>query len=412
MNPAVVRGVGVMLPIALVALAVLLRPVRLTGGAARDGQARLAGALLATGWNVMVLGPLNATGLWWSFQAEGGVVAGVPVDLLLGWALLWGALPALAFPLAPMPLVAAGLAWADLALMPLAEPVVRLHDGWLVGETVAVAAGLVPGLLIARWTVQGRRLGVRAAAQVVLAAGLGLAIPVALSGVWRQPGWVLGLAVQALAVPGALGLAAVREFRDHGQGTALPYDPPRVLVTGGPYAYVRNPMQVAMTLGYLVIAVLDVRFLGAAALSFAYGAGLAAWHEGGQLARHDGWEAYRGRVRAWVPGTRPDMPPATVHVSATCGRCAPVAAWIERHEPVRLRVVPAETHPAGLRRITYTRGDGPPEQGVAALAHVFTHLHLGWAVLGWLLMIPGLTRFAQLAGDAFGAAPRDVRPPA
>ncbi|MEU7893375.1 methyltransferase [Nonomuraea sp. NPDC049152] len=401
MSAALIRALGLMAPLLAVVLAAVLQR--------RLDERRIAAALLATGWNLLVLAVVNLVG-WWSFHAEGGVVAGIPVDLLLGWALLWGALPALAFPLAPVPLIAAALAWLDLALMPLAEPVVVLGPQWLTGEAVAVALALVPGLLIARWTVLGSRLGARAVFQVLLAAGLGVLLPVAVLEAWRQPGWMLALMVQALAVPGVLGLAAVREFAVSGGGTPLPYDPPRHLVTGGPYAYVRNPMQVAMTAGYLLLSLLDMRLLGGAAISFAYGAGLAAWHEGDQLDRRFGqaWRDYRARVRPWAPRLRPAMPPARVYVAAGCGQCSQVGAWIERHRPVGLDVVPAEGHPAGLRRITYERLGGPDAQGVAAIAHVLTHIHLGWALVGWLLLLPGVRGFAQLCVDALGGGPRDL----
>ncbi|MFI6540188.1 methyltransferase family protein [Nonomuraea sp. NPDC050547] len=403
MSAALIRGLGLMLPLAAVLVAALL-----AARAGRLGPPRAAAAILATGWNAMVLMAVNQGG-WWTFHAEGGTLAGVPLDLLLGWALLWGALPALAFPDAPPALGAAGLAWFDLAVMPLAEPVVVLGPDWLYGEAVAVGLALVPGLLLIRWTVRGTLPMARAGFQVVLAVGLGVVAPVLLLGVWRQPAWVLALMAQALAVPFVMGASAVREFARTGGGTPFPYDPPRRLVTGGPYAYVRNPMQVAMTAGYVLLAVLDVRFLAAAAISLAYGAGLAAWHEGEQLTRRFGadWAAYRAAVRAWLPRRRPAAVPATVYVAATCGQCSQVGAWIERRGPVALRVVAAETHPAGLRRITYERADGLRAQGVAAVAHVLTHIHLGWALAGWLLLLPCLNGFAQLCVDALGGGPRE-----
>ncbi|WP_030920024.1 hypothetical protein [Streptosporangium amethystogenes] len=48
---------------------------------------------------------------------------------------------------------------------------------------------------------------------------------------------------------------------------------------------------------------------------------------------------------------------------------------------------------------------------MAAIAHVLTHINLGWAPAGWTLMIPGIDRFAQLCADAFGFGPRTVRLP-
>src|SRR5689334_13724636 len=57
-----------------------------------------AGALLASLWNLPTLWVLNLLAErfgWWRFTASGGVLLGQPVDLWLGWTLLWGALPSL-----------------------------------------------------------------------------------------------------------------------------------------------------------------------------------------------------------------------------------------------------------------------------------------------------------------------------
>ncbi|GAA3533390.1 hypothetical protein GCM10022419_010790 [Nonomuraea rosea] len=402
-DPALIRNVALFVPMAAVWIAAALR---------RPGQRDIAAMIVATVWNLLALAVVNVVAVgagWWTFGAKGALVAGVPADLLLGWALLWGALPACAARAQPITLVVAVLAGLDLTVMPLAEPVVVLGKEWLYGEAAAIGLGLLPGLLLARWTAADRRLPWRVSMQVVLAGGLMLGVPIALTGVWRQPAWALGLLAQLLAVPLVSGLAAVREFAVSGRGTPVPYDPPKRLVTSGPYAYVRNPMQSAMAGAYLVLTVADLRFAAAALVCVAYGAGLASWHEGAQLlARYGaGWTAYRAHVRAWLPHVRPyaGLPHADVYVAATCDRCAGVGLWIGRRRPVALRIRSAESHPAGLRRMTYERADGLRAQGVAAFAHVAQHLHLGWAVLGWFLLLPGVGWFAQLCADAFGAGP-------
>jgi protein-S-isoprenylcysteine O-methyltransferase Ste14 len=421
-DPALIRGAALMLPVLAVVAACAGR---------RPPQREIAAAVLATAWNLLALAGVNALAVavgWWGFHAEGAVAYGLPVDLLLGWALLWGAAPVLLagragrgwWPSAarpvPLLLVVAVPAWLDLAFMPLAAPVVVLGRDWLIGESAAIAAGLLPGLLLARWSASGTRLAARTGLQVVLAGGLGLVLPIALTGVWRQPQWALGLMAQVLAVPLLLGVSAVREFAVAGRGTPLPYDPPVRLVTTGPYSYVRNPMQVSMVAAYLLLAPFHPAFLGAAAVAFAYGAGLAAWHEGEQLAGRfgQGWRDHRRRVRPWVPRWRPALspgPPASVYVAATCGPCSEVGAWIERRSPTGLRVLAAEAHPGGLRRITYEGADGRTAEGVAAVAHVLVHLHLGWALAGWALLLPGVTRSVQLCADAFGGGPRAPGPP-
>jgi hypothetical protein len=72
--------------------------------------------------------------------------------------------------------------------------------------------------------------------------------------------------------------------------------------------------------------------------------------------------------------------------------------------------VPAESHSSGaLRRITYEPGDATRESlGVEAVARALEHIHLGWALLGWLLRLPVMCQFAQLLIDASGGEPRKI----
>jgi protein-S-isoprenylcysteine O-methyltransferase Ste14 len=405
----IVRGLGLFGPLSAVILVAVLRP---------PPPARIAAAILASAWTVAVLPAVNLLAVqqeWWSFHADGGTVAGLPVDLLLGWALIWGTLPALAAGRQPLAVTGCTLVWLDLVLMPLLQPVVRLGGRWLYGEALAVAAALLPALLLARWTERNQRLPVRALAQLALVGVLLLALPVAMLTPALPGGRALGVGVQILAVPLLLGVAAVREFAVLGHGTPLPYDPPRRLVTTGPYAYVRNPMQLSMTLAYLVLSALtrDARLLVAVVVVVTYSAGLAAWHEGAQLRRAHArdWDRYRAGVRPWLPRRRPwpGMPPARVYVAGTCGVCDQVGRWIRRRSPVALEVVAAEVHPAGLRRITYESLDGRDRaQGIAALARVLQHLSLGWAWLGWALLLPGVAPATQLVVDGLGFGPRDL----
>lgn len=409
------------------------RPAVLASAGPTERDRAVAGALVATAWNLLGLIVLNACAPrlgWWDFSASGGLLLGVPVDLWLGWALLWGAVPALALHRLPVVATLALFAWLDLMLMPLAAPVVRLQpgwSGWLGGEAVAVAGCLLPGLLLGRWTREDRMLRARLAAQMLLAGGLGLGlVPAvtweatgaglgpALEAVDRLPGWALALAPQVLALALLPGVAAAIEFAVRGRGTPIPYDPPRRLVTTGPYAYVRNPMQLSMVLAYAVLGATTHSgwLLAGAAVAAAYGTGFAAWHEGGQLADRFGpsWMAYRAAVRPWVPRIRPwpgvpGTPPARLYVAGSCEICRGIGGWLARRRPVALQLVAAERRPE-LRRITYETADGYRAQGVPAFARALGHLHLGWAIAGWWLGMPGVWWLVQCAADAFGPAPQ------
>jgi protein-S-isoprenylcysteine O-methyltransferase Ste14 len=390
----------------------------------------IAGALLACCWNLPVVLALNVVAAragWWQFDARGGVLLGTPVDLYFAWVCLWGAIPALAFPHAPLWRVIGVALLVDLVAMPAALPVVRLGPMWLAGEACGLLLGLLPAQLLARWTIADRQLERRAFLQMITAGGLLLfvlpAIVIEGSGAgWINPAarplWQISLLVQVLALPALVGMTAVQEFVTRGGGTPVPFDPPRRLVTTGVYAYLRNPMQLSgVVLLILLAAALANPWLAAAGvMAHLYSTGLAGWDEDEELHRTfgDAWIAYRRGVPRWVPRLRPwhraDHPPARMYVSAACTMCGGVARWFADRGVRHLAVVPAERHPSeALRRITYEPGDGSPSaSGIQAVARALEHVHLGWAVLGFLLRLPGVCPLAQVLVDASGGEARSI----
>lgn len=330
------RGIAIVVPVAAVVALGVWRP---------PGSLRLGAAIVATAWAGLTLLPVNLLALhlgWWAFAVEGAVWNGLPVDLWLGWALMWSAVPALAPRTVPPVALAAGLVWADLVLMPLGAPVVHLGENWLVGEGVAIAVVLVPAVALARWTLGRRHPELRGWAQAGCSAGLFLGLPIAVLDVepaWPRPVITAGLQVVALAcVP---GVAAMRELARVGRGTPLPYDPPSRLVVSGPYAY-----------------------------AVVYAAGLAAWHEEEQLRAEYGkaWVRYRTAVPVWVPRWRPAaVEDAVLYVAGDREMCTGVGGWFADRRPVGLRLRPAAEHPELLWRLTY-EAPGVHEQGIAAFA--------------------------------------------
>jgi protein-S-isoprenylcysteine O-methyltransferase Ste14 len=121
---------------------------------------------------------------------------------------------------------------------------------------------------------------------------------------------VVGAALLAVAVP-VLVSAFVR-FVVEGVGTPAPVAPPRQLVVGGLYRYVRNPMYLAVVAAIVGQALvlgqpgllLYATIVGAAMAIFVYG------YEEPTLAGQFGaqYEAYRRAVPAWWPRRHPWQP--------------------------------------------------------------------------------------------------------
>lgn len=409
LDVTVLRSGAVLVPAALAAALWLAAP----GGR--------IGAALATLWNAVGLAGVNAVAVaagWWSFGTEGLMWAGVPIDVIFGWAVLWGAVPVLLAQWVNPVVSVAVLIACDVLAMGSLEPLVRLRTDWAYGEALAVAVCLLPGVVLGWSTARGRNLWCRVTLQVVLFGAILLfAIPAttfALTGSSWSDVEVGGLAdsvlLQAGAVVVVIALRAVADFAHHG-GTPFPWDPPPHLVTGGPYAFVANPMQLAAVLILLVGAgVLNsAGLVMAAGVGVVFSAGIASWYERDQLLGRfgDEWIAYRASVHDWLARWRPypNRAQARIYVAVSCDPCSEVAGWLQRRHPVALAIEPAEKHAEDLRRVRY-ESDVVVLQGTRAIGAALEHISLGWAVVGWLMRAPVLVWFVQLLADAVGAGPR------
>jgi protein-S-isoprenylcysteine O-methyltransferase Ste14 len=416
-SSTIIRALGLFIPVGVTVALWLWR---------EPGVRERGAVYLATLWNMAALlgTHLVATRLGlWSFDADGGLFLGMPVDLYIGWALLWGAIPVLAFPSLSLPPLVALFLLVDLLLMPACAPVVRLGDGWLRGEAVALLTALLPAQLLGRWTRDDRHLGGRAALQAVLFPALTFGVLTAMvieqtEGSWRPlfelGRWERALWIDLLAVPIIIGLGAVQEFARRGEGTPFPFDPPRRLVTSGLYAYLTNPMQVAASLLLVEWGILlqSLPVAAAGAMAAIYSAGIAWWDEREDMSRRFGeeWSIYRSHVRPWIPRWRPWISTsARLYVSEECGLCADVARWFAARSAIGLEIIAAENHPTrDLDRITY-ECDSEIASGVAAVARALDHINFCWATLGAMIRLPLLRHFLQLITDARGGRPIVVK---
>jgi protein-S-isoprenylcysteine O-methyltransferase Ste14 len=414
-NAIVVRAAALYVPIASVAALALWR---------RPTQRVVMASAFGFAWNVVALLALNGVATrahWWSYRATAVTLNDMPVDLLLGWAVLWGAVPVMTTLARSWPIAVAAVAF-DLLIMPMGGAVVRLHGSWLIGESVAVGAALVPSLALARATAESTRLMRRAAMQLVVFAGLVLYVLPSIvlemtHGSWdpftERPRWqfvVLGIVCLA---PTAVAVQSVIEFAVVGRGTPFPLDPPTTLVTSGPYAYVANPMQLGGTALLLVLgtALNSPAMVGAAGMAVLFSGGFAKWNERGDLDRrfNDQWRTYRSEVRDWLPRFRPFAAPATVYVAQTCELCREIGLVLGHLRVDTLTVHPAEHASVPLRRITYVGRSGT-STGIAAIARCLEDKNLATAMLGWVMRLPVVLQLLQLISDATGGAPREVGP--
>lgn len=395
----------------LIPIAMLLVASRLDRTKAGRAGALLAGIGVMVG--VAAQHEVAKPAGWWQFAPVEGAFRGLPVDLWLGWAVLWGAVPVLLRRFAPVPVVLIGLFWLDLVAMPRMRPLLELGPHWIIGELAGLLFVALPAILAGRWSADRTHLTPRVVLQMAIFAALSLwLVPLAAfelgGGAW--PRHNLSTIIQLGSLIAVPAISALIEFARRGGGTPYPWDPPRKLVTTGPYAYIANPMQASMTLllGFLA-AVTGSWALGlAAAWAATFSIAVAAIHERDQLRGRHGqqWVEYRGQVRDWLPRLRPHCAvPAVLFLDFGCGPCSVIRGWFAQRRPVGLKLADAAAHPQVLWRARYEAADGYAANGVVAIARGMEHIHLGWACAGWVLRLPGVAWLAQRISDALIVPP-------
>jgi protein-S-isoprenylcysteine O-methyltransferase Ste14 len=412
--------------------AILLVPFLIAGAAilvVQPGKRTLAGVFVASLWNLttLVLANLVAQHMgWWTFNATGGLLLGLPFDVLLGWAVWWGAALFLLFGGRYVMLALLTALWIDVVSMPRLTPLVQLGTGWLWGEALVLAACFLPGWLVGSFTARDVRVGWRAAAQAVITGILMFVMLPAVilehSGrsVWEAmqwPAWQLSLVFNALLIPVVLGLTGSQEFAERGRGTPIPFDPPKYLVVTGPYAYVANPMQFSVVASLLILGLAFQSWLLAAAAGVAviYALGIVRWHHAIDMQPRFGaaWRTYRSHVCNWLPRWRPWIDkPSIVYFAGYCDICRDTQHWVERLVPVGLDIKDASEHPEALARVTYRYPDGGEVHGINAIAACLNHVNLACAFLGWFMRLPVVRQFLQVLVDGTGKRAAPSRPAA
>jgi len=387
----------------------------------RHGRRERIGMIFACAWVAGILPVVDGLAQvihLWSYAPASAALGRMPLALYAGWIAWWGALAPLLASRFGIGKVAVAMALLDLLLMPQLQPVLLLSPHWLLGELLLVGLVLIPALLLARWTTEDVRVSWRAMLLAVCFPALTVVLPplilagdfpTLLNWLHGAPRVLLYPAIALMTLGTAAGWSAMRDLALDGQGTPVPLDSTRRLVTTGIYSYVANPMQLGMT----AIMLLEAAVFRSGwivliwAMTVIYSEGFARWSEGVDMRERYGeaWLAYRGEVRPWMPSLLPCSGHACfLYVDHSCGICHPIAGWFLRRKPVRLEIRDAAGLP--FRRITWEDPiSGRKEIGVMAVARALQHLHLGWAMLGWLATLPGVALVMQICMDASGTAP-------
>ena len=143
----------------LVAFAILARRVR------HDRRA-LVGCLFAFlyGLSLIFVTHMLAGAMgWWRYGGDALMLQGIPADIWLGGALLFGPVLYLAFPhIGPLWIVLPIIVCLHGVFFASLPPLVYPGPRWFVGVVLVFATAHVPALYLARWTAEDRRLPERA----------------------------------------------------------------------------------------------------------------------------------------------------------------------------------------------------------------------------------------------------------
>lgn len=128
----------------------------------------------------------------------------------------------------------------------------------------------------------------------------------------RWYGWIL------VALGMAIDIACVANFAWRGLGTPFPLDPPRRLVSTGPYRWVRNPMYVGFGIAMLGMALVFPNLTRLMLLEIVVGLAavsvLIIAHEEPALRASFGadYDEYCRNVGRWIPRLSPWYAPANL----------------------------------------------------------------------------------------------------
>jgi len=334
---------------------------------------------------------------WWHYGGDALMLMGLPVDIWLGGALLFGPVLSLAFPkTAPIYLVLPIIIGLHGTVFMSLEPLVYGGNGWLFGTLFVFFIAHIPAIYLSRWTGADKYLPLRAA---LLAFGFGffafVALPsvimTAMGGSWGLSElslWRLAIGLPILGVCFVMGLTAVQMFVVHGGGTPIPLDPTERLVRTGIYAYLVNPMQLCSALTWIVTGFIigNIWVASAALMAWVFVAGMVRWHHRHDLLKRfpEGWPEYRAHVSEWRVRWRPWIKePSNLTYDERNPLHIKFVKFLEYRNALGLNLLMQE----GVGLSYQEPNETQSFRGLSAFAKTVNHINLFWCLVGASILI-------------------------
>lgn len=326
---------------------------------------------------------------WWRYGWDALMLQGLPVDIIIGGAILFGPGLYFCFPkVGPLMICLPIVIGLHATLFRALEPLVFAGRFWFAGVVFVFVTAHTPAIYLAKWTAEDRHLALRCALLAIMTGGMILAVLPALimqamGGDWallHRPVWSTILAALFISLVSVIGLAANQMLCVQGEGTPIPLDPTKRLVRSGIYAYVSNPMQLSAALIWIILGIYLGNFwiVAAAGMAWVFVQGMVRWHHRHDLQKRfpDGWPGYKKNVPEWVPRWKPWVP-------------VPAKLTIPEKE-----LWPSLRHATGLE---VEVGDGAPRYqpagepraftGLEARLFALTHVNFAYAIFAHAVLL-------------------------
>lgn len=328
---------------------------------------------------------------WWRYGWDALMLNGIPADILIGGAILFGPGLFFAFPnVGPLMICLPIIIGLHATLFSSLEPLVYAGPNWFLGVVFVFVTAHIPAIYLAKWTAEDRRLPMRCALLAIMTGGIIFAIlpsliMQAMGGEWgllERPVWSTTVAAVLLGLVSVIGLAANQMLCMQGGGTPIPLDPTKRLVRSGIYAYVSNPMQLSAALCWVVLGLYlqNAWVVAAAGMAWIFVQGMVRWHHRHDLLKRfpEGWPEYRENVPEWIPRWKPWVPsPAHFTVRSTDAVLAkPLNCATGLN--IEIREGEATYQPAGEPRQFH---------GFEARLFALTHINFAWAITAHAVLI-------------------------